>query len=80
MCVEVNLHRLTATSKARTAVWAWAECELPDIFSNRSVCCRTASKPNKPVQKTLDKLFVKGSAQLVDQAKKLGKDTRTRRH
>uniref|UniRef100_A0A672J6W4 Protein MCM10 homolog n=1 Tax=Salarias fasciatus TaxID=181472 RepID=A0A672J6W4_SALFA len=25
----------------------------------------TASKPNKPVQRTLDKLFVKGSAQLV---------------
>ncbi|XP_026218440.1 protein MCM10 homolog isoform X2 [Anabas testudineus] len=31
----------------------------------------TASKPNKPVQKTLDKLFVRGSAQLVDQAKRL---------
>ncbi|GAA6219313.1 protein MCM10 homolog isoform X1 [Lates japonicus] len=31
----------------------------------------TASKPNKPVQKTLDKLFVKGSAQLMDQAKRL---------
>ncbi|XP_075932212.1 protein MCM10 homolog [Anarhichas minor] len=31
----------------------------------------TASKPNKPVQKTLDKLFVKGSAQLVNQAKRL---------
>ncbi|XP_076578381.1 protein MCM10 homolog [Chaetodon auriga] len=31
----------------------------------------TASKPNKPTQKTLDKLFVKGSAQLVDQAKRL---------
>ncbi|XP_026182070.1 protein MCM10 homolog isoform X2 [Mastacembelus armatus] len=31
----------------------------------------TASKPNKPVQKTLDNLFVKGSAQLVNQAKKL---------
>ncbi|XP_056131836.1 protein MCM10 homolog [Lampris incognitus] len=31
----------------------------------------TASKPNKPVQRTLDKLFVKGAAQLVDQAKKL---------
>ncbi|TKS91116.1 Protein MCM10 -like protein [Collichthys lucidus] len=30
-----------------------------------------ASKPNKPTQKTLDKLFVKGSAQLVDQAKRL---------
>ncbi|XP_044042345.1 protein MCM10 homolog isoform X2 [Siniperca chuatsi] len=31
----------------------------------------TASKPNKSTQKTLDKLFVKGSAQLVDQAKRL---------
>ncbi|XP_040886150.1 protein MCM10 homolog isoform X3 [Toxotes jaculatrix] len=31
----------------------------------------TASKPNKPTQKTLDKLFVKGSTQLVDQAKRL---------
>ncbi|XP_045928561.1 protein MCM10 homolog [Micropterus dolomieu] len=31
----------------------------------------TASKSNKPTQKTLDKLFVKGSAQLVDQAKRL---------
>ncbi|XP_034382608.1 protein MCM10 homolog isoform X2 [Cyclopterus lumpus] len=31
----------------------------------------TSSKPNKPVQKTLDKLFVKGAAQLVDQAKRL---------
>ncbi|XP_051248743.1 protein MCM10 homolog isoform X1 [Dicentrarchus labrax] len=32
----------------------------------------TASKPNKPAQKTLDSLFVKGSAQLISQAKKLG--------
>ncbi|MED6251808.1 hypothetical protein ATANTOWER_003249 [Ataeniobius toweri] len=31
----------------------------------------TASKPNKPVQKTLDKLFVRGSAQLISQAKRL---------
>ncbi|XP_070785265.1 protein MCM10 homolog [Enoplosus armatus] len=31
----------------------------------------TASKPNKPTQKTLDKLFVKGSAQHVDRAKRL---------
>ncbi|XP_074554780.1 protein MCM10 homolog [Halichoeres trimaculatus] len=31
----------------------------------------TASKPNKPAQKTLDKLFVKGSAQHVNQAKRL---------
>ncbi|XP_054480640.1 protein MCM10 homolog isoform X2 [Anoplopoma fimbria] len=31
----------------------------------------TASKSNKPAQQTLDKLFVKGSAQLVNQAKKL---------
>ncbi|CAJ1054489.1 protein MCM10 homolog isoform X2 [Xyrichtys novacula] len=31
----------------------------------------SASKPNKPGQKTLDKLFVKGSAQLVSQAKRL---------
>ncbi|XP_067345729.1 protein MCM10 homolog isoform X2 [Channa argus] len=31
----------------------------------------TASKPNKPVQKTLDKLFVRGSGQLVNQAKRL---------
>ncbi|XP_063316244.1 protein MCM10 homolog [Pelmatolapia mariae] len=31
----------------------------------------TASKPNKPTQKTLDKLFVRGSAQLVSQAKRL---------
>ncbi|XP_008296168.1 protein MCM10 homolog [Stegastes partitus] len=31
----------------------------------------TASKPNKPVQRTLDKLFVKGSARLVEQAKSL---------
>lgn len=30
-----------------------------------------ASRPNKPAQKTLDKLFVKGSAQLVEQAKRL---------
>ncbi|KAM4712199.1 protein MCM10 homolog [Anableps anableps] len=32
----------------------------------------TASKPTKPVQKTLDKLFVRGSAQLISQAKRLG--------
>ncbi|KAM4523219.1 protein MCM10 homolog isoform 2-T2 [Fundulus diaphanus] len=32
----------------------------------------TAAKPNKPVQKTLDKLFVRGSAQLVSQARRLG--------
>ncbi|XP_032445438.1 protein MCM10 homolog isoform X1 [Xiphophorus hellerii] len=32
----------------------------------------TASKPTKPVQKTLDKLFVRGSAQLISQAKKIG--------
>nr|XP_046235722.1 protein MCM10 homolog [Scatophagus argus]XP_046235723.1 protein MCM10 homolog [Scatophagus argus] len=31
----------------------------------------SASRPNKPTQKTLDKLFVKGSAQLVQQAKTL---------
>ncbi|XP_029016219.1 protein MCM10 homolog isoform X2 [Betta splendens] len=31
----------------------------------------TASKPNKPVQKSLDNLFVRGSAQLANQAKKL---------
>ncbi|KAM6895616.1 protein MCM10 homolog [Xenentodon cancila] len=31
----------------------------------------SASKPNKPAQATLDKLFVRGSAQLVDQAKRL---------
>ncbi|CAK6959875.1 protein MCM10 homolog [Scomber scombrus] len=31
----------------------------------------TAAKPNKPTQKTLDKLFVKGSAKHVSQAKKL---------
>ncbi|XP_054862662.1 protein MCM10 homolog isoform X2 [Amphiprion ocellaris] len=31
----------------------------------------TASKPNKPAQRTLDKMFVKGSAQLVEQAKSL---------
>ncbi|XP_047431058.1 protein MCM10 homolog isoform X2 [Mugil cephalus] len=31
----------------------------------------TSSKPNKPTQKTLDKLFVKGSAQLVEQAKRI---------
>ncbi|KAM7377984.1 hypothetical protein PAMA_013070 [Pampus argenteus] len=32
----------------------------------------TAAKPNKPTQKTLDKLFVKGSAQLINQAKRIG--------
>ncbi|XP_043964613.1 protein MCM10 homolog [Gambusia affinis] len=32
----------------------------------------TASKPTKPVQKTLDTLFVRGSAQLISQAKKIG--------
>ncbi|XP_029351311.1 protein MCM10 homolog [Echeneis naucrates] len=31
----------------------------------------TATKPNKPTQKTLDNLFVKGSAQLANQAKRL---------
>ncbi|KAL6117022.1 mcm10 [Pungitius sinensis] len=39
-----------------------------------SAACATslsAGKPNKPVQKTLDKLFVKGSAQHVSQAKRL---------
>ncbi|KAG7215877.1 hypothetical protein INR49_021858 [Caranx melampygus] len=36
--------------------------------------CETATKPNKSTQKTLDKLFVKGSAQLVDQAKRLGEE------
>uniref|UniRef100_A0A8D3CTJ7 Protein MCM10 homolog n=1 Tax=Scophthalmus maximus TaxID=52904 RepID=A0A8D3CTJ7_SCOMX len=41
----------------------------------------TATKPNKPTQKTLDKLFVKGSAQLADQAKRLGKHrTHARTH
>lgn len=30
------------------------------------------NKPNKPVQKTLDKLFVRGSAQLLSQARRLG--------
>ncbi|XP_061570375.1 protein MCM10 homolog [Cololabis saira] len=30
-----------------------------------------ASKPNKPTQKTLDTLFVRGSAQLIDQAKRI---------
>ncbi|XP_054911640.1 protein MCM10 homolog [Poeciliopsis prolifica] len=32
----------------------------------------SASKPTKPVQKTLDKLFVRGSAQLISQAKTIG--------
>ncbi|XP_041636310.1 protein MCM10 homolog [Cheilinus undulatus] len=31
----------------------------------------SASKPNKPAQKTLDKLFIKGSAQHINQAKRL---------
>lgn len=44
------------------------------------VSCRTASRPNKPVQKTLDTLFVKGSAQLLAQAKSLGEEQRVRRH
>lgn len=61
---------LSAAYKARNT--DWPKCKQPDIPSNRTLCCRTASKPNKPTQKTLDKLFVKGSAQLVDQAKRLG--------
>lgn len=48
--------------------------KLLDIFSNKPVCSRTASKPNKPTQRTLDTLFVRGSAQLVGQAKRLGED------
>lgn len=55
-------------------MWVWAASEPPDIFSNVSVPRRTSSKPNKPTQKTLDKLFVKGSAQLVAEAKRIGED------
>lgn len=44
-------------------------------FRNGFIRFRTASKPNKPAQKTLDHLFVKGSTQLVSQAKKLGEDS-----
>ncbi|CAF96288.1 unnamed protein product, partial [Tetraodon nigroviridis] len=39
-----------------------------------------ASRPNKPVQKSLDKLFVKGSAQLIAQAKRLGEERSHRDH
>ncbi|XP_034019732.1 protein MCM10 homolog [Thalassophryne amazonica] len=35
----------------------------------------SASRPNKPTQRTLDKLFVKGSSQLVAQAKKLAMES-----
>ncbi|XP_070710116.1 protein MCM10 homolog [Pempheris klunzingeri] len=41
------------------------------VSSPACVTSLAASKPNKPTQKTLDKLFVKGSAQLVQQAKRL---------
>ena len=53
--------------------WYFALWFLPwIIFSNSSAFCRAASRANKPVQKTLDKLFVKGSAQLIAQARRLG--------
>ncbi|XP_071358181.1 protein MCM10 homolog isoform X2 [Trachinotus anak] len=41
------------------------------VSSAACVASLTATKPNKPTQKTLDKLFVKGSTKLVDQAKRL---------
>ncbi|XP_042367369.1 protein MCM10 homolog isoform X2 [Plectropomus leopardus] len=41
------------------------------VSSSACAASLTASKPNKPVQKTLDKLFVKGSAQHINQAKRL---------
>lgn len=50
----------------RYALWS------PCVFRHNSVVFRNASRPNKPVQKTLDKLFVKGSAQLLAQAGRLG--------
>ncbi|XP_034529763.1 protein MCM10 homolog [Notolabrus celidotus] len=37
-----------------------------------SAACASSITASKPAQRTLDKLFVKGSAQLVNQAKKLG--------
>ncbi|XP_019948078.2 protein MCM10 homolog [Paralichthys olivaceus] len=37
-----------------------------------SAACASSLTASKPVQKTLDKLFVKGSAQLVAKAKRLG--------
>lgn len=71
VCAEVSLLKLTATLTKPGTQWKHPSC---CIFSNKPVCCRTASKPNKPTQKTLDKMFVRGSAQLVSQAKRLGKD------
>lgn len=66
---------LTAAYKARNSVWDLARMRAARLFSsNMSVCCRTASKPNKPTQKTLDTLFVKGSTKLIDQAKRLGEE------
>lgn len=44
------------------------------------VCFSGPSKPNKPGQKTLDQLFVKGSAQHVAQAKRIGKIFYTHSH
>lgn len=35
---------------------------------------RGVSKPNKSTQRTLDTLFVKGGAKLVDEAKRLGEN------
>lgn len=48
--------------------------QAPCFFSNSSAFCRNASRPNRPAQTTLDKLFVKGSAQLIAQAKRLGRE------
>uniref|UniRef100_UPI003AAD8FFA protein MCM10 homolog n=1 Tax=Centroberyx gerrardi TaxID=166262 RepID=UPI003AAD8FFA len=41
------------------------------VSSAACVSSLSASKPNKPGQRTLDSLFVKGSAQIADQAKRL---------
>lgn len=54
----------------RSAVFRWC---VP-------TCCRSASKSNKPGQRTLDNLFIKGSAKLVEQAKRLGELQLTHTH
>ncbi|KAF7658348.1 hypothetical protein LDENG_00014030 [Lucifuga dentata] len=47
------------------------------VMSAACASSLTTSKPNKPAQLTLDKLFVKGSAQLIDQAKRLAMQSDT---
>lgn len=91
--VLARLRRLTV-SNADTAVtrllvssWifgaddsSWKRAAILCFQYRLRVFCSNASRPNKPVQKSLDKLFVKGSAQLIAQAKRLGEERSHRDH